>query len=80
MTTARRALALLLLVASLAFALLGQFYFFSHRAYLWDGLIFHGLAVLCFLLAWRFSRRHPTEPGSDKSTSRESVPGCMSDG
>jgi len=52
-TRGRRAVALLLLVLALALALLGQFYFFWRRQYLWDGLVFYALAVLCFILAWR---------------------------
>jgi 4-amino-4-deoxy-L-arabinose transferase-like glycosyltransferase len=53
MTRGRRAAALLLLAAALGLATLGQFYFFRRRAYLWDGVVFDALAVLCFLLAWR---------------------------
>jgi len=49
----RRLAALLLLVAALALALLGQFYALRRREYLWDGLVFYGLAALCFVLAWR---------------------------
>jgi 4-amino-4-deoxy-L-arabinose transferase-like glycosyltransferase len=49
-------LAWLLLAAALTLVLLGQFYFFYRQSYLWDGLVFHALAVLCFLLAWRLSR------------------------
>jgi hypothetical protein len=45
--------ALLLLVFALALAVQGQLYFFRRREYLWDGVVFHGLAVLCFGLAWR---------------------------
>ncbi len=53
MTRGRRALSLSLLAAALALAVLGQLYFFRRREYLWDGLIFHGLAAVFFLLAWR---------------------------
>ncbi|MBN1137727.1 MAG: glycosyltransferase family 39 protein [Anaerolineae bacterium] len=53
MTKGRRAAALLLLAAALGLATLGQFYFFRRRAFLWDGVVFDALAVLCFLLAWR---------------------------
>ena len=53
MTKGRRAAALLLLTAALGLATLGQYYFFRRRAYLWDGVVFDALAVLCFLLAWR---------------------------
>jgi hypothetical protein len=56
----RRLAAWLLLVAALGLAALGQYYFFSHREYLWDGVVLHGLAVACFLWAWRLS--HPTAP------------------
>jgi 4-amino-4-deoxy-L-arabinose transferase-like glycosyltransferase len=51
--------AILLLAAALALALLGQFYFFRRREYLWDGLVFHGLAALCFVLAWRSANPLP---------------------
>jgi 4-amino-4-deoxy-L-arabinose transferase-like glycosyltransferase len=51
-TKGRRAAASLLLAAALGLATLGQYYFFRRRAYLWDGLVFDALAVLCFLLAW----------------------------
>jgi len=50
---AHRLAALLLLVAALALALLGQYYFAHRREYLADGIIFWGLAALCFVLAWR---------------------------
>lgn len=56
MTKGRRVAAWLLLAAALGLAILGQFYFFRRREYLWDGLVLHGLAALCFLLAWRLSR------------------------
>ena len=57
MIRGRRLAAWLLLVAALGLAALGQYYFFSRREYLWDGVILHGLAVVCFLWAWRLSRR-----------------------
>jgi len=70
----RRLAALLLLVAALALALLGQFYFLRRQEYLWDGLVFYGLAALCFGLAWRQAtaptrpartdRQHPTPWGA----------------
>jgi 4-amino-4-deoxy-L-arabinose transferase-like glycosyltransferase len=47
----------LLLVAALALAALGQLYF-QRGEYLWDGLIFYGLAALCFVLAWRVATAH----------------------
>ncbi|HFD38806.1 MAG TPA: phospholipid carrier-dependent glycosyltransferase, partial [Anaerolineae bacterium] len=60
----RRWAARLALVAALILAVLGQVYFFHRRAYLWDGLALHGLAALCFGLAWRWSLparpRHPS--------------------
>lgn len=55
MTKGRRTAAWLLLAAALGLAILGQFYFYQRREYLWDGLVLHGLAALCFLLAWRLS-------------------------
>jgi len=64
-TKGRRAAALLLLAAALGLATLGQYYFFRRRDYLWDGLVFDALAVLCFLLAWRqiSHRATPAHPG-----------------
>jgi len=50
----------LLLAAALCLVLLGQIYFYQRREYGWDGLVFHLLAALCFLLAWRLSR--PPKP------------------
>jgi 4-amino-4-deoxy-L-arabinose transferase-like glycosyltransferase len=38
----------LLLAGAIGFAALAQFYFFYRRAYAWDGVIFCGLALLCF--------------------------------
>lgn len=55
MTRRRRLVALVLLAAALALAALGQHYFVERRDYLWDGLAFYGLAVLCFVLAWRYA-------------------------
>jgi len=52
MTKGRRVAAWLLLAAALGLAIVGQFYFFERREYLWDGLVLHGLAALCFLLAF----------------------------
>ncbi len=60
MTEGRRRLALLLLAAALGLAALGQFYFFYRRSYLWDGAVFHSLAAVCFVLAWRLTR--PSSP------------------
>ena len=56
MTKSRRVVAWLLSLAAFGLAVLGQIYFFRRRDYLWDGLVFHGLAAVCFLLAWRMSR------------------------
>ena len=50
----------LLLAAALCLAILGQIYFFQRREYGWDGLVFHVMAALCFLLAWRLSK--PAKP------------------
>jgi 4-amino-4-deoxy-L-arabinose transferase-like glycosyltransferase len=58
----RRALAVLLLAAALGLAALGQFYFLHRREYLWDGLVFQVLAVLCFVLAWRRASGHARPP------------------
>ena len=60
MTKGRRVAALLLLAAALGLAARGQFYFFHRREYLWDGVVFHGLAALCFVFAWRLS--YPRKP------------------
>ena len=57
MIRGRRLAAWLLLVAALGLAALGQYYFFSRREYLWDGVVLHGLAVACFLWAWRLDRQ-----------------------
>jgi 4-amino-4-deoxy-L-arabinose transferase-like glycosyltransferase len=54
----------LLLAAALGLAILGQIYFFLRREYVWDGLVFHGLAAICFVLAW-----HLTKP-----TDRRAIP------
>jgi 4-amino-4-deoxy-L-arabinose transferase-like glycosyltransferase len=59
-TKGRRSLALFLLLAALLLVALGQFYFFHRPDYLWDGVVFHGLAVICFLLAWHQVR--PEKP------------------
>ncbi len=56
MTKGRRVAASLLLLAAFGLAILGQVYFFRRREYLWDGLVLHVLAVMCFLVAWRLSR------------------------
>jgi len=58
-TRGRRWAALLLLVAALLLAALGQIYFFYRRDYLWDGVVLYGLALLCSVLAWRLSRPRP---------------------
>jgi 4-amino-4-deoxy-L-arabinose transferase-like glycosyltransferase len=62
-TRGRRWAALFLLVAALVLAALGQIYFFYRRDYLWDGVVLYGLALLCFVLAWRLS--HPRPPARD---------------
>jgi 4-amino-4-deoxy-L-arabinose transferase-like glycosyltransferase len=61
-TKGRRALALFLLLAALVLIALGQFYFFRRRDYLWDGVVFHSAAVVCFLLAWRQTRTTQPRP------------------
>jgi 4-amino-4-deoxy-L-arabinose transferase-like glycosyltransferase len=43
-------------MAALCLAILGQFYFLRRREYVWDGLVFHLLAAISFLLSWRLSR------------------------
>ncbi len=66
-TRGRRTAALLLLATALGLAALGQSYFFFRRGYLWDGLVLHGLAAICFGLAWRAttpSNRKPLRPGT----------------
>jgi 4-amino-4-deoxy-L-arabinose transferase-like glycosyltransferase len=45
-----------LVAAALGLAVLGQVYFYHRREYLWDGVVFYGLAALCFLLGWRLSQ------------------------
>lgn len=55
MTRRRRVAAWLLLAAALGLAILGQIYLFYRREYVWDGVVLHLLAALCFLLAWRLS-------------------------
>ena len=47
----------LLLAAALGLVLLGQFYFFRRREFGWDGLFFHLLAALFFVLSWRLTRQ-----------------------
>ena len=69
MTRGRRTAALLLLAAAFCLAALGQFYFFHRRDYLWDGLILHGLAVICFGLAWRTSWPRDKEKLREKAHS-----------
>ena len=58
----------LLLAAALGLAILGQIYFFQRREYGWDGLVFHVMAALCFVLAW-----HLTKPAKPRATSRPSL-------
>jgi hypothetical protein len=55
-TKGRRLAAWLLLAAALCLVVLGQIYFYQRREYGWDGLVFHLMAAICFLLAWRLSR------------------------
>jgi hypothetical protein len=52
----RRVAAWLLLVVALGLAVLGQYYFQRRREFLWDGVVLHGLAAVCFLWAWRLGR------------------------
>lgn len=66
----RRVTAMLLLMAALGLAVVGQFYFFQRPEYLWDGVLLYGLALACFLLAWRLSR--PRE-GSIASPKRSAL-------
>ncbi len=61
--TRRRRVAALLLAAALGLAALGQYYFFRRREYLWDGLVFHLLAAVCFWRAWRLSQTRPGPSG-----------------
>lgn len=39
----------LLLAGAIGFAVLGQYYFIQRREYLWDGVVFFGIALICFL-------------------------------
>jgi 4-amino-4-deoxy-L-arabinose transferase-like glycosyltransferase len=57
----------LLLAAALCLVLLGQIYFFQRQEYGWDGLVFHLMAALCFLLAWRLSK-----PAKERTAKRPS--------
>jgi len=59
MGQARRAAAITLSAVALGLAAAGQYYFFHRRAFLWDGLFLHGLAVLLFGLAWRLTKAKP---------------------
>lgn len=65
MTRRRQLAASLLLTAALALAVLGQLYFFRRPEYLWDGVAFHGLAAICFLLAWRAATFRPRLSSAD---------------
>ncbi|MFC2037933.1 ArnT family glycosyltransferase, partial [Chloroflexota bacterium] len=67
MTKGRRAAALVLLAAALGLAALGQFYFFRRQDYVWDGVVFYGLAVLCFVLAWRQILRQKPRPSPSRA-------------
>jgi 4-amino-4-deoxy-L-arabinose transferase-like glycosyltransferase len=40
----------LLLIGTVGFATLGQFYFFWRREYVWDGVIFMSIALVCFAM------------------------------
>jgi 4-amino-4-deoxy-L-arabinose transferase-like glycosyltransferase len=57
----------LLLASAMGFALLGQFYFFERRAYYWDGIIFTGIALICFVWLIALATR-PTGIPSDTHT------------
>ncbi len=48
-----RRIILVLLVAALALAIAGQFYFTRRRDYMWDGVALYALAALCFALVLR---------------------------
>jgi 4-amino-4-deoxy-L-arabinose transferase-like glycosyltransferase len=66
-TKRRRGIAWLLLIAALCLAILGQLYFFHRREYVWDGLVFHLLAAICFLLSWHLSRPRERDVTSRRS-------------
>ena len=65
MTKGRRFAALLLLLAALVLAILGQRHFFQ-RDYVWDGVVLHGAALACFALSWRLA--HPRLPGARRQS------------
>jgi len=48
----------LLMLIGLTFAVLGQFYFFRRRDYVWDGLLLWGIAIYAFALLLLRLRRH----------------------
>lgn len=52
----------LLLLIGLTFALLGQFYFFRRREYVWDGLLLWGIAIYAFVLLLVRLRREERGP------------------
>lgn len=55
-----RVLSAFLLIVGLGLALLGQWYFFFRREYVWDGVFFWCVAILAFsLLLWRARRSGP---------------------
>jgi len=58
----------LLLAGALGLAALGQFYFFRRREYLWDGIIFWVLALVCFARLTRDRDRTKLEPAENGST------------
>jgi hypothetical protein len=52
----------LLLAGTVGFALLGQVYFFWRREYVWDGIIFYGLALVCLARLLRARSRRYAPP------------------
>ncbi len=50
----------LLLIGTVGFATLGQFYFFWRRDYVWDGVIFTSIALVCFAMLNRTTRARPS--------------------
>jgi 4-amino-4-deoxy-L-arabinose transferase-like glycosyltransferase len=65
-TKGRRVAAWLLLAAALGLAILGQWYFSWRREYVWDGVVFHLLAAICFLLAWHLSQARASRTRSSR--------------
>lgn len=54
--------ALILTLAALAFAARGQYVFLHQPDYMWDGVVFYGVAVVCFVAALRRLRLSPDYP------------------